>query len=44
MSVWRVIKSARDIKTMLSNKAKVTVDRNIPVQAFNSQLNDNPLS
>jgi hypothetical protein len=30
--------------TMLSNKDKVKVGRNIPVQALNSQLNDNPLS
>jgi hypothetical protein len=44
MSVWRVIKSACNIKTMLSNKGKVKVGRNISVQAFNSQLNDNPLS
>ena len=44
MSVWRVIKSACDIKTMFSNKGKVKVGRNMPVRAFNSQLNDNPLS
>ena len=44
MSVWLVIKSACDIKTTFSNKGKVKVGRNIPVQAFNSQLNDNPLS
>jgi hypothetical protein len=44
MSVWRVIKSARNIKTMFRNKGIVKIGRNIPVQAFNSQLNDKPLS